>query len=303
MQMTAVWNAIKTFDYRTIVDVLAVAWLIYRLLLLVKGTRAWQIIVGLMTLFAALFLSDFLHLYSLNWLLRQALPLGPVALVILFLPELRHALEEFGRPGFWGRSFGLVVKEDMSEMIEAVVAAVGTMSIKRIGALIVFERESGLEDIIATGTELHAEVTSDLIGTIFYKGTPLHDGAMVIRGSQIVAAGCTLPLTSSPRVEAAVHTRHKAALGMSEESDAVVVIVSEETGTISIAIEGKLLRGLREESLREKLRTFLNVGDILSPAERFVRVPIDRVGDAIKTARTTRKTARTSRKTTGTREK
>src|SRR5258708_39489386 len=117
-----------------------------------------------------------------------------------------------------------------------------------MGAIIVFEREIGLEDIIVTGTAMDATVTSDLIGTIFYKGTPLHDGAVVIREDRIVAAGCTLPLTVSPRVDATAHTRHKAALGMSEETDSVVVIVSEETGTVSIAAEGKLIRGLREET-------------------------------------------------------
>src|SRR5262249_51770285 len=152
------------------------------------------------------------------------------------------------RPGFWGRSFGLVAKEEMSGMIEAVVAAVSTMSVKRIGALIVFERDSGLDDIVETGPVLNAASSSALLGTIFFQGTPLHDGAVVIRDGKIAAAGCTLPLTVSPRVDAAVHTRHKAAIGMSEESDAVVVVVSEETGTISIAVGGKLIRAFNEDT-------------------------------------------------------
>lgn len=285
MHPAQVWHIIKSFDYRVLADVLAVAWLIYRLLLLAKGTRAWQIIAGLMFFFSAVVISDWLHFYALNWLLRQAFPLGPVAIVILFLPELRHALEEFGRPGFWGTSLGLTAKEDMGDMIDAVVSAVVTMSVKRVGALIVFERETGLADIVSTGTHINATVTSDLLGTIFYKGTPLHDGALIIRGDRLVAAGCTLPLTDSPRVDATVHTRHKAALGMSEASDSVVVVVSEETGTISIAVEGKLIRGLRDDTLRERLMSLLQIGDTRGLAGTPIGQMATRVGDAIKTAR------------------
>jgi diadenylate cyclase len=278
---------IKSLDYRSAVawavDIVAVAWLIYRLLLLAKGTRAWQITGGLIIFFVAVIVSDRFHLYALNWLLRQAFPLGPVAVVILFLPELRHALEEFGRPGFWGQSLGLVAREEMTVMVDEVVTAVSTLSVKRIGALIVFERENGLEDIIQTGTEMNAVVTSALIGTIFYKGTPLHDGAVIIRADKIVAGGCTLPLTASPRVDATVHTRHKAALGMSEESDAVVVVVSEETGTVSIAVDGKLIRGLRDDTLRERLLNMLQITERrgIQPGKQLGRVAT-RVGDAIK---------------------
>ena len=283
------WSVIRHFDYLVVVDVLAVSWLIYRLLLLAKGTRAWQIAGGLVIFFTAVFVSDRLHLYALNWLLRQAFPLGPVAIVILFLPELRHALEEFGRPGFWGRSLGLMASEGLDRMIDAVVVAVSTMSVKRVGALIVFERETGLEDIVATGTIINADVSADLIGTLFYKGSPLHDGAIVIREGKIIAAGCTLPLTASPRVEAAVHTRHKAALGMSEDSDAVVVVVSEETGIISIAFGGKLIRGLSEDALRERLNALLQVG---TPRSALGGTPLGqmatRVGSAIRSVRPAR---------------
>lgn len=281
-----VWAIVRALDYRVVIDVVAVAWLVYRLLLLAKGTRAWQIIGGLMIFFAAVLVSDWLHLYCLNWLLRQAFPLGPVAIAILFLPELRHALEEFGRPGFWGRSLSLAPREEMSAMIDAVVAAVSTMSVKRTGALIVFERQTGLQDIMATGTELNAEVTAPLLCTIFYKGSPLHDGAIVIRDAKIAAGGCTLPLTESPRVDAAVHTRHKAALGMSEESDAVVVVVSEETGTVSIALGGKLLRGLSDDALRERLAQLLQVGEIRTGlTATSLGQAVSRMGGAIRTAR------------------
>lgn len=257
------WNDLLSglahFNYLVVVDILAIAWLIYRLLLWAKGTRAWQIIWGLLIFFAAVFVTDWLNLYALNWLLRSMFAFGPVALVILFLPELRHALEEFGRPGFWRRSLGLVAQETVGDMIRAVVVAVAAMSVKRIGALIVIERETKLEDVILNGTAVNAVASAPLLQSLFYPGNPLHDGAAVIRGNVIVAASCTLPLTEAPRIEAAVHTRHKAALGMSEESDAIVVVVSEETGTISIAVEGRLVRGFTEASLASRLQQLLDV--------------------------------------------
>jgi diadenylate cyclase len=162
------------------------------------------------------------------------------------------------------------------------------MSVKRIGALIVFERTSGLEDIIANGTIINGEATSGLLGTIFYKGSPLHDGAVVIRNDKVIAAGCTLPLTDSPKVDAAVHTRHKAALGMSEASDAVVVTVSEETGTVSIATDGKLIRGLRDDVLRKRLIELLQIDESEGSRTTIGNVA-SKVGDAIKTARTVRR--------------
>ena len=242
-------------------DILVVAYLVYRLLLLARGTRALQILGGLGTLVIALFLSSKFHLDTLNWMLNQIVPLGPVAIVILFYPELRHALEEFG-PRFWSRGLSLLNREDMTEMIVAVCSAMAALSAKRVGALVVFERQTGLDEILETGTPMDATVTLELLDTIFYKGTALHDGAVVIRQGKIVAAGCILPLTDRPKLDAAVHTRHKAALGMSENSDAVVVIVSEETGTISIAVGGKLQRGLAEDKLRERLNS------LLKPAEK-----------------------------------
>ena len=246
--------------WQGVLDVLVVAYLLYRLLLLVRGTRAMQILGGLGTLLLALFVSDKLHLDTLNWLLRQIVPLGPVAIVILFYPELRHALEEFG-PRFWSRGLSLLNREDVSEMILAVVQTVTLLSAKRVGALIVFERQTGLDEVLQTGVPLDATVTVELLDTIFYKGSALHDGAVVIRHGRVVAAGCILPLTDRPKLDAAVHTRHKAALGMSENSDAVVVVVSEETGTISIALDGKLIRGLREETLRERLTALIQPPD------------------------------------------
>ncbi len=247
-----------------LLDVLVVAYLLYRLLLLVRGTRALQILGGLGTLVLALYLSERLHLDTLNWLLKSVVPLGPVAIVILFYPELRHALEEFG-PRFWSCGLSMLNREDVSEMIDTVVRTAIKLSASHIGALIVFERQTGLDEIIQTGTRMDALVSVELLDTIFYKGTALHDGAVIVRNGRIAAAECILPLTSRPKVDAAVHTRHKAALGMSENSDAVVLVVSEETGIISLVADGKFIgRGLKEDVLRDRLNR------LLQPAESII---------------------------------
>jgi diadenylate cyclase len=235
------------------VDVLVVAYLVFRLLMLAKGTRAWQIFTGLLVVFVILQLSDWWQLTGLKWLLQQMFQLGPVAIVILFYPELRHALEDFGRRGFWGQNFAVLEKEDVSLMVGEIVHAASNLSDKKIGALIVLERETGLTDIIGTGTSIDGTVTAELMGTLFYPGSPLHDGAAIIRRGRVVAAGCTLPLSESREIGTTVHTRHKAALGMSEQSDALVLVVSEESGIISLAFNGKMVRGLRDDALRDRL--------------------------------------------------
>ena len=240
---------------RTGADILVVAYLVYRLMMLAKGTRAWQIITGLFVFVVLLLFSTYVRLSALSWLLQQILPLGPVALVILFYPELRHALEEVGRLGFWGKGFTGLDREDLSVMVGEIVRAADNLSDKKIGALMVLERETGLTDIVETGTQINALVSADLLGTLFYPGSPLHDGAAVIRRDRVVAAGCTLPLSEGFQVQGMqVHTRHKAALGITEQSDALVVVVSEETGIISLAFDGKMVRGLRDDGrLRDLL--------------------------------------------------
>jgi len=272
MAQTAIRALLANGIWLGVLDILVVAYLIYRLLLLARGTRALQILGGLGTLLLALTLSARFHLDTLNWLLNLIVPLGPVAIVILFYPELRHALEEFG-PRFWRRGLSLLNREDVTDIIAVVCAAVALLSAKRAGALIVFERQTGLDETIATGTPLDAAVTVELLDTLFYKGTALHDGAVIIRNGRIVAAGCVLPLTDRPKVDAAIHTRHKAALGMSENSDAVVVVVSEETGTISLAIDGKLQRGLNEEKLQERLTRLLQTVEKNGTKSLLFRIP------------------------------
>lgn len=240
-----------------VIDILLVAAVLYWLMMLSKRTRAWKIVWGLLVFLLLVFLTERLKLHTLNYLLRSFLPLGPVAIVILFYPELRHALENMGRIAGWGTRFALLEKEDSMSLVPVIVKAVCEMSSKRIGALIVIEREDPLEDIASTGTKLGATVTQELILAIFNPGAPLHDGAIVIRGNRIIAAGCTLPLSESTQFGTMIHTRHKAAVGVAEESDAVVVVVSEETGTISLAVEGRLYRDLNEDSLEKWLNQLL----------------------------------------------
>ncbi len=237
-----------------LVDILVVAYLIYKLLMLARGRRAWQILIGIGVFFLMLWGSERVGLVTLHWLLRQATPLGPVAVVILLYPELRELLERWGHLDFWG---GSLVKprqqQNVTGMIESIVTATTPLSARKTGALIVLERETGLDDVILTGTRLDAAVTSELLTTLFYVGTALHDGAAILHDGRVIAAGCTLPLTTEPNVSSNVHMRHRAAMGVSETTDALVVVVSEETGTISIAQGGKLLRGLKPDVLRERL--------------------------------------------------
>jgi diadenylate cyclase len=240
-----------------VLDVLVVALILYYLIMLARGTRAWQIMWGLVVFGLFYLLSDLFRLTTLNWLLRQIVPLAPVALVILFYPELRYALEELGRVQFWRNRLAFLPREDLNRVVEEIVRVSASLSTKHVGALIVIERETGLDDVIATGTRLDAEVSSELLETLFHRGTLLHDGAVIVRGDRIVAAGCLLPLTDSPGVGPSIHTRHRAAIGVSERSDALVVVVSEETGAISLSYDGKLVRGLKAETLRSRLQSAL----------------------------------------------
>ena len=256
--VTNLWQTVQNINYlallRAGIDVLLVAYLLYRLILLAKGRRAWQIIIGIGIFFAFVIASEYFGLVTLNYILKQVTPLGPVAIVILLYPELRDILERLGRLDFWGAQIHVTPREDVSLTIERVVRTAVVLSGVKTGALIVLERETGLDDILVTGTPLDCLVSQELLGTIFYDGTPLHDGAVVIRGNKIAAAGCRLPSSESPNVSTTVHMRHRAAIGMSENSDAVTVVVSEESGTISIAANGKLTRGLNETRLRQRLQ-------------------------------------------------
>ena len=236
-----------------ILDILLVAVLIYYVINLIRSTSANRIARAIIILVAAMILSDFLKLHTLNYLLNKVLEMGVIALVIVFQPELRRFLEKLG-----GRSVkGLIglnpVQTDQSEAINEAVLACQEMSKERVGALIVFERDNSLEQIVATGTKVDAAVSQELIRNIFFPKASLHDGAMIINKGRIEAAGCVLPLSENRNLSTDLGTRHRAGVGMSENCDAVVVIVSEETGTISVAIGGMLKRHLAPETLRKLL--------------------------------------------------
>lgn len=233
------------------VDILLVAFIIYKILSIIKGTQGIRILAGIATFVLALYLSKWLELNTLNWLLDKATLLGPVALVILLLPELRQALEGLGKLGLWPDRLVASDTHSATHTIEEVVAAVAELSAERVGALIVFERTANMDEIIEKGIKLDAVVSAPLINSLFYGANPLHDGAAIVRGDRVVAAACRLPLSESSRLDSTAHMRHRAAVGVTESIDALSVVVSEERGTISYALNGRLHRVSTPAELRE----------------------------------------------------
>ena len=240
-----------------LLDIMIVAFVIYRLMMLIKGTRAVQLLKGLAILVMASFLSKLLGLDTIQWILEQVRLAIVVALPIVFQPELRRTLEQLGRGKFFARPLSFLGEEDMSKLITELVRATQVLSKSKTGALMVIERETGVNDLVETGIKLDAVVSAEFLINIFVPSTPLHDGAAIIRGDRVIAAGCFLPLTDSPYLNKQLGTRHRAALGVTEVSDAVAIMVSEETGTISVAEAGKLIRYLDEKNLREMLENLL----------------------------------------------
>lgn len=236
-----------------IVDITVVAYVLYRVLVLIRGTRAVQLIKGVILLLILVTASRFLRLYTVNWLLEQAQVMLLVALPVVFQPELRRALEQLGRGRLFARSFLVMGEEEWGRVIKEIVEAAETLSRHKLGALIIIERETGLNEVVETGTRLEGLVSAELLINLFVPNTPLHDGAVIIRGDRILAAGCFLPLTENPDIDRAIGTRHRAAIGITEHSDCVSVVVSEETGIISLANAGKLGRYFDEKTLREML--------------------------------------------------
>ena len=261
-------NVFVGFRLIDVLDIVIVAYLVYKILGFIQETRAQQLVRGLVVLGIVFFLSDFLKLYLLNWLLRNFVTMGLFALIVLFQPELRRGLEQLGRRNIVSGQFRSLDKENAIEVVKEIVAAVDDFSATRTGALIVFERETMLNDIIETGTIVDARISVRLLGNLFYEGSPLHDGAVIIRGDRIHAASCVLPLTEKKNIGRNLGTRHRAGLGVSEVSDARVIVVSEETGVISVAENGnfrrfmdlksaeKILLGVympQEETFRERM--------------------------------------------------
>lgn len=254
----------KTFQVSDILDIAVISFLIYNLVKLVRETRAEQLIKGILILAIAYILSYQLKLKMVSMLFTNFLQIGLLAVLILFQPELRRALERIGTS-----SFSKYVSIPTSSMdyeenaivqrkcINAVVEAAVSFHESKTGALIVFERETKIGEIINTGTVINATPTAPLIANIFYNKAPLHDGAMIIKGGVVYAAGCILPLTKSNSVSIDLGTRHRAAIGISEISDAVIVVVSEETGTISLVVNGIITRNYTKETLKNKLESYL----------------------------------------------
>ncbi|MDO7908743.1 diadenylate cyclase CdaA [Paenibacillus sp. JX-17] len=236
---------------KDIIDILIVTYIIYQIILLVRGTRAVQLLKGILFLVVIWALSTWFDLYTLKWLMNQMFTFGVLAIFIIFQPELRRGLEQLGRGKLFGRSS--VDDEELNKLIGEVIKAVNYLSRRKIGALIVFERETGLNEYTGTGIATRSVISSELLINIFIPNTPLHDGAVIIQGQQISAAACYLPLSENPFISKELGTRHRAAIGISEVGDAVSIVVSEETGQISLALNGQVVRDIKEESLISKL--------------------------------------------------
>jgi diadenylate cyclase len=261
----SILSIIKTIQLRDIVDILAIALLIFGLFKLIQETRAVQLLKGVIMLLVVYFLSSLFGLVMLSSLLRTFFEAAVVVIAIIFQPEIRKALEQMGRNNTYKKYIKIFTKhhkgDEWKKAVEkSIVDAADTavlFSRSKTGALLVFERETMLSDIAATGTIIDAETSVALFGNIFFNKAPLHDGASIIRDGKLFAAGCILPLTSNRNVDINLGTRHRAGLGISEQSDAVVLIVSEETGVISLAVNGILLREFTREELIKKLEQFL----------------------------------------------
>ena len=257
--LTGLLLSIKITD---IIDILIVAYILYRVLGMIKETRAQQLFRGVLLIVGVFLASELFDLSLLNWLLTRLITVGLIGVMILFQPEIRRALEQIGRRGALTSQFRDIGKEELYATVHKIVDAVDDFSSTRTGALIAIERETTLNDIIETGVIVDAEISVRLLGNLFYEGSPLHDGAVIIRGVRIHAASCVLPLTNRTSIGKNLGTRHRAGVGLSEVSDAFIIIVSEETGAISVARNGTLRRFLDLKTLEKMLLdVYLPSGD------------------------------------------
>ena len=245
-----IFLSIKITD---IIDIVIVAYLLYRLLGFIKETRAQQLFRGILLIIGFFLISEIFNLSLLNWLFTRLITVGLIAVVILFQPEIRRGLEQIGRRGVISQTFRDMGKEEIYATVHKLVDAVDDFSSTRTGALMAIERETMLNDIIETGVIVDAEISVRLLGNLFYEGSPLHDGAVIIRGDRVYAASCVLPLTERQNIGKNLGTRHRAALGLSEVCDAFVIVVSEETGAISVAQNGVFKRFLDLKTLEKML--------------------------------------------------
>lgn len=263
----APWQAIlDTVRHVTLIDVLDVAliaYIFYRIALALRGTRAAFLLKGILTILVILALSTRLPTFS--WILRHVLPTGLIALVVIFQPELRMTLERLGRSGLFSMGFTGGATEEVERVVSEVMDACEDFAARRIGALIVFERQTGIMDIARTGKTINGLVSSELLAALFAPRSPLHDGAVAIRGDRIVAAGCVLPHSENPGLSVTTGMRHRAALGLSERTDAVCLVVSEETGNMALAFEGTLTPSLERIQLTERLLELFEAREKSSP--------------------------------------
>lgn len=266
-------HLLRQLDIAALLDIALVAVAVYYLLMIARGTRAMQLLKGLAILLVIMKVAQWLGLDTLQWILGQALFASAVVLVILFQPELRAALDQIGRGHLeiLGVQFGHEKNAENARMASEITKSVEAMAANRIGALIVLERETGLDDIVATGKVLNATLSSDLLNTIFYYGSPLHDGAVVVGNNILRAAGCILPLSDDIDLPRTVGTRHRAALGLSENSDAIIVVVSEETGNVSLAVGGTMNSILQPRLLVDELLSLLGRSEGATRLRPFAR--------------------------------
>lgn len=243
-------NSVKNISIYSVLDILVVSYIFYKSYMLIKETRAEQLLKGIILIIILIPISSLLHLTMLSWILTKTLTIGVLSFVIIFQPEIRRALEHIGRSAFTDKHL-LQDEEIMSKIIDSIIVAVDNLSKSKTGALIVIEQFTGLGEIINTGTKLDAMVSSALLENIFVVNTPLHDGATIIRNDRIISAGCFLPLTQNTDINKKLGTRHRAAIGISENSDSITIVVSEETGMISLAVNGQLTRGYDKENLKD----------------------------------------------------
>lgn len=244
---------ISTITFLDIVDILIVAFILYKLYMGVKDTRALALFKGIITLLVITLLSKVLQLYVIYWLLQKLMTMMLIALPVVFQPELRRALEHLGRGRLFKKN-SFLNTEETEVLLTHLANTASALSQNKIGALMVIERDTGLGDYADTGIKIDGLVSSEFLINVFIPNTPLHDGATIIRGNRVVAAGCLLPLTDDRTLNKELGTRHRAAIGMTEQTDSVVIVVSEETGIISLAREGRLTRYLDKETLKDTLR-------------------------------------------------
>jgi len=245
-------NSIKNISISSVMDILVVSFIFYKGYMLIRETRAEQLLKGIILIILLIPVSSFFHLTMLNWILTKTITIGVLSFIIIFQPEIRRALEHLGRTAF-NDKYILEDEETMEKVVTEITTAVDNLAKDKTGAIIIIEQLTGLGDVINTGTLLDATVSSALIENIFVVNTPLHDGATIIRNDRIISAGCFLPLTSNQEVSKKLGTRHRAAIGISENSDALIMVVSEETGIISLAVNGILTRNYTKEKLKDIL--------------------------------------------------